>query len=98
MGASAGFTILLIAARRMREIALVVLVQSSLTLVLGLSLALATGLEGAAWGFAVAEVPSLAVLIALARRVQHTEVAMPFTPTPTASPRGSETSNVAIGR
>ena len=98
LGASAGFTILLIAARRMREIALVVLVQSSLTLVLGLSLALATGLEGAAWGFAVAEVPSLAVLIALARRVQHTEGAMPFTPTPTASPRGSETSNVAIGR
>ena len=75
LSASAGFTILLIAARRMREIAFVVLFQSSLTLVLVLSLALATGLEGAAWVFAVAEVPSLAVLIAFARRVQHTEAA-----------------------
>ncbi len=97
LGAGTGFTILLMAARRMREIALVVLIHSSLALVLGLSLALATGLEGAAWGFAAAEVPPLAVLIALARRVR-TEGALPFTPTPTASPRGSETSNVAIGR
>ena len=97
LGAGTGFTILLMAARRMRDIGLVVLTQSSLVLVLGLSLALAAGLEGAAWGFAAAEVPSLAVLVALARRVRL-EAPLPVTSPATPSPRGSERSNVATGR
>lgn len=63
-----GFSILLVAARMMREVACMVLVQGSLLLGIGLTLAAASGLEAAAWGMALAGIPSLLLLVLLARR------------------------------
>jgi hypothetical protein len=63
-----GFNILLLAGRMMREVAFVVLVQGSLALGLGLTLAAVSGLEAAAWGMVVAAVPSVLLVVLLARR------------------------------
>jgi O-antigen/teichoic acid export membrane protein len=64
-----GFTLLLIAARKMKETALIVLLNAGLTLGLALPLAALSGLEAAAWGVAIAAAPPLLVIIVIARRV-----------------------------
>jgi O-antigen/teichoic acid export membrane protein len=65
---STGFSILLLAARMMREVAYVVLVNGSLSLGLGVTLAAVSGLEAAAWGMAFAAIPSLLLVVLLAHR------------------------------
>lgn len=63
-----GFGILLLAARKMREIAVLVVVTSMLTLGLALPLAALSGLEAAAWGIALAEIPLISLTVVFARR------------------------------
>jgi O-antigen/teichoic acid export membrane protein len=63
-----GFSILLVAARMMREVTYVVLVQGILLLGFGVALAAASGLEATAWGMAFAAIPSLVLVVLLARR------------------------------
>jgi O-antigen/teichoic acid export membrane protein len=87
-----GFSILLLAGRMMREVASVVLVQGSLALALGLTLAAASGLEAAAWGMAVATVPSLLLVVVLARRsVRGRGSVEDVAGTPHLAPEGSDT-------
>ena len=64
-----GFSLLLIAARKMREMALIVLLNAGLTLGLALPLAAYSGLEAAAWGVTIAAVPPLLVIVVVARRI-----------------------------
>jgi uncharacterized membrane protein (UPF0136 family) len=59
----------MIAARKMREVALIVLLNASLTLGLALPLAAYSGLEAAAWGVTIAAVPPLLAIVVVARRV-----------------------------
>jgi O-antigen/teichoic acid export membrane protein len=63
-----GFSILLLAARMMRQVAYMVLVQGSLLLGFGVTLAAVSGLEAAAWGMALAGIPSLLLLVLFTRR------------------------------
>lgn len=67
-GMGTGFTILLVAARRMNELGLVVLVNSALTLALTLPLAALFGLEAAAWGIVLGALPPLLIIAVIARR------------------------------
>ena len=64
----AGFSILLVAARMMREVTYVVLVQGVLLLGVGVTLAAVSGLEAAAWGMAFAAISHLVLVVLLARR------------------------------
>ncbi len=64
-----GFSLLLIAARKMRETALIILLNAGLTLGLALPLAAYSGLEAAAWGVTIAAVPPLLVIVVVARRI-----------------------------
>jgi O-antigen/teichoic acid export membrane protein len=63
-----GFSILLVAARMMREIAYRVLVQGVLLLGVGVTLAAVSGLEAAAWGMALASISYVVLVVRLARR------------------------------
>jgi O-antigen/teichoic acid export membrane protein len=68
-GMGTGFSILLLAARRMDELALLVFVNSVLTLAFALPLAALFGLEAAAWGIVLAAVPPFVMVVVIARRV-----------------------------
>jgi hypothetical protein len=68
MSLGAGFSILLVAARMMREVAYRVLVQGVLLLGVGVTLAAMFGLEAAAWGMAFASIPYVVLVVRLARR------------------------------
>lgn len=63
-----GFGIALLAARRASDLALLAILNGALVVALSLPLAATHGLEGAAWGIAVAQLPPLVVAIVLARR------------------------------
>ena len=69
IGLGLGFGILLLAARRVRAVALLTILQAGVMLSLVLPLAAARGLEAAAWGIAFAQIPSLSLAIVVARRV-----------------------------
>jgi O-antigen/teichoic acid export membrane protein len=68
MSLGAGFSILLVAARMMREVAYRVLVQGVLLLGVGLTLAAVSGLEAAAWGMSFASISYVVLVVLLARR------------------------------
>ena len=70
--AATGFSILLLAARKMRETALVILLNAALTLGLSITLAALFGLDPAAWGITLAAVPPLVVIVVIGRRVVRT--------------------------
>jgi O-antigen/teichoic acid export membrane protein len=69
-----GFSILLLAVRKMRETALIVLLNAALSLGFALPLAAFFGLEAAAWGIAVAGVPPLIIIVVIARRIVRTSM------------------------
>lgn len=64
----AGFSILLLAERRMRDTATLYVVHAGLILCLALPLAALSGLTAAAWGIAFAELPPLILVIFLSHR------------------------------
>ena len=70
---AAGFSILLVAARRVRETSLAIVVYSCLMLALALPLAATRGLAAAAWGIAIAEFPPLVMVVIFARRALREE-------------------------
>lgn len=73
-----GFSVLLLAVRRMDLTALVVLTSAVLGLAITLPLAALFGLEAAAWGIMIAGIPPLVLVVVLARRVAvRLEVAQP---------------------
>jgi O-antigen/teichoic acid export membrane protein len=85
-----GFSVLLLAARRMTATAVIVLVQSVLTVGVTAPLALTGGLDGAAWGIAIAAIPPFLLIAVVARRIvreltgaaSHATVVTDVSPTP----------------
>ena len=68
-GLGTGFSILLLAARKMTATAVIVTVNATLTLALALPAAALFGLQAAAWGIALGAVPPLGLAVGVARRV-----------------------------
>lgn len=64
-----GFALLLVAARRVRELALITTIHAGLMLAFVLPLAAMSGLEAAVWGYAAAEVVPLVLVMTFALRV-----------------------------
>jgi O-antigen/teichoic acid export membrane protein len=86
IGLGTGFSVLLLASRRTSSTALIMLVHAFLTVALTTPLALAAGLDGAAWGIAIATVPPFLLVVVLARRVVRELTGAPATSSADAAP------------